>query len=174
MAGKALPRSNQEIDVEPPNRDFIKEHVAKLYGQGFERPVIARMMVEHLVGPVSPNGRQRTPEQRLSLARQKLRKWEFQQTFRDLVYASAVVKLDMATPGILKGVAQKAKRGRVDAARLALELTGRHNPKGEQQPAQVAVIISGVPRPRQVTSTNGSEQITIEANEALIREDEDV
>jgi hypothetical protein len=102
-----------------------------------------------------------------------LRRWEHQQDFRDMVYTSAVVKLDMATPGILKGVANKAKRGRVDAARLALELTGRHNPKGDQQPAQVAVIIGGVPRPRAIT-TEPDGQVIIEANEAMIAEDQDV
>jgi glucose/arabinose dehydrogenase len=90
-----------------------------------------------------------------------------------MVYASAVVKLDMSTPAILKGVAAKAKRGRVDAARLALELTGRHNPKGDQQPAQVAVIIGGVPRPRAIT-TDPDGQVIIEANEAMIAEDQDV
>jgi len=48
---------------------------------------------------------------------------------------------------ILTGIAKKAQRGRVDAARLALELTGRHNPKGEQAPTQVAIIFQGIPRP---------------------------
>ena len=122
----------------------MREHAAKLYGQGFSRAKVARIMLDHLV----PNGRDRPEEQRLSQARAKLRRWESDQKFRDLIYHKAVVDLDLATPEILQGVAKKAKRGRVDAARLALELTGRHTPKGEQTPTQVVVAINGIPRPK--------------------------
>jgi hypothetical protein len=170
MAGEALPRQNQEIVVAPPDRDTVREAAAKLYGQGYERRVVARMLLQHLTANLT----HRTEEQRMAQAKSKLRRWEFQQDFRDLIYASSVVKLDLQTPAILKGVAAKAKRGRVDAARLALELTGRHNPKGDQQPAQVAVIIGGVPRPGSVTTVQNGEAITIEASEAMISEDEDV
>lgn len=106
-------------------------------------------MVNHLV----PNGIDRPLEQRLSQARAKLRRWEHKQEFRDLIYHKAVVDLDLETPAILKGIAGKAKRGRVDAARLALEVTGRHNPKGDQAPAQVVVAINGIPRPATVVNT---------------------
>jgi len=67
--------------------------------------------------------------------------------FRDLIYHKAVVDIDLATPEILQGVVKKAKKGRVDAARFALEITGRHNPKGDGVPAQVVVAINGIPRP---------------------------
>jgi hypothetical protein len=169
MAGQAAPDENKELISAPPDRETVREHAAKLYGQGYERRVIARILLNHLV----PNGLHRPEDVRMRQARQRLRDWEHQQTFRDLVYASAVVKLDMSTPAILKGVASKAKRGRVDAARLALELTGRHNPKGDQTPAQVAVIISGVPRPV-VKQQAPDGQVIIEANEAMIAEDQDV
>jgi hypothetical protein len=145
------------------------EAAAKLYGQGYARGVIAKMMVDHLV----PGTRGRPTQYRLKQARAKLRAWEYQQDFRDLVYARAIVGLDLQAPAILKGVAGKAKRGRVDAARLALELTGRHNPKGDQAPAQVALVISGVPRPMQIQATSGDETVVI-ADEAMIGEDEDV
>jgi hypothetical protein len=107
-------------------------------------------------------------------ARTKLRKWERNQDFRDLLYVHATTLLDLETPRILQGVASKAKRGRVDAARLALEITGRHNPKGDVQPAQVALVISGVPRPAQITASSNGESITVEATEAMIHEDDEV
>lgn len=133
------------------DRKVLMEAVAKLYGRGIPRPKIARMLVDYLV----PNNRHRPPEQRYSQARSKLRKWEFTQEFRDLIYKHAVVELDLETPRILKGVAGKAKRGRVDAARLALEITGRHSPKGDIQPTQVAVVFQGVPRPPGRTTVDG-------------------
>ena len=114
-----------------------------MYGMGFPRARIARIMVDLLV----PNGVDRPLEQRLSQARGKLKRWEMNQPFRDLVYRHAVVELDMSTPAILKGIGRKARRGRVDAARLALELTGRHAPKGEQAPTTVQVVFAGIPRP---------------------------
>lgn len=145
MAGQALPeRQNETAPVEVHvDRDMVREAAAKLYGAGLERPKIARAMVDLLV----PNGRDRPLEQRLSQARNKLRKWEGDQKFRDLVYELATIKLDMATPSIFKALVKSAKKGRVDATRLVLELTGRHNPKGETAPAQVIVAINGIPRP---------------------------
>jgi len=160
MAGQAEPSDKLEIPPSPRDlrelakgdsslaapkapRDLLREAAAKLYGQGFGRAKVARILVDHLV----PNGTDRPLEQRLSQARVKLRRWEANQEFRDMIYQRAVVELDIATPGILRGISSKARRGRVDAARLALELTGRHNPKGEQAPTQVAVVFQGIPRP---------------------------
>lgn len=123
------------------------EHAAKLYGQGYARSKVARIMVNHLV----PNGMDRPLEQRLSQARAKLRRWEGKDVFRDLIYSRAVVDLDLDTPAILRGLSKRAKRGRVDAVRLALEVTGRHNPKGDSTPTQVVVAINGIPRPARHT-----------------------
>jgi hypothetical protein len=145
MAGQAEPLENQSLEASPPvpERDLVFEHAAKLYGQGYPRRKIARIMLNHLV----PNGTDRPEEQRLSQARAKLRRWEQQEKFRDLIHEKALVDLDLATPDILQGVAKKAKKGRVDAAKFALELTGRYSPKGETAPAQVVVAINGIPRP---------------------------
>jgi hypothetical protein len=145
MAGLALPEpmsDSTELEV-PVDRDTVKLAAAKLYGSGLERAKIARVMVNLLV----PNNRHRPLEQRLSQARQKLRAWEMQQGFRDLVYTHAVVKLDMATPSIFNALVKSARKGRVDASRLVLELTGRHNPKGDTTPTQVIVAFNGMPRP---------------------------
>lgn len=148
---------------------MVREAAAKLYGQSISRPKIARILVDHLV----PNNRHRPLEQRLSQARTKLRQWERDPKFRDLVYDLSVVKLDLATPEILGGVARKAKAGRVDAARLALEITGRHNPKGDNAPAQVIIAFDGIPRPQaQAVKALGPE--TIVATDEMVTEDEDV
>jgi hypothetical protein len=63
-----------------------------------------------------------------------------------MIYAAAIQNLDMDLPAILEGMSKKA-RTRVDAARLVLEVTGRHNPRGEQQPPNITVQIANLPRP---------------------------
>jgi hypothetical protein len=93
------------------------------------------------------DGVARTEEQKMSHCTQKLRRWEYSQEFRDLVYKYAVVDLDMDTPAILTGLAKRAKRGRVDAARLALELSGRHSKEGDAAPVNVTVNLANVARP---------------------------
>jgi hypothetical protein len=65
-----------------------------------------------------------------------------------MVWQHAVVELDMSTPAILRGVAAKAKRGRVDAAKLALSITGRHQEKSSDIPTAVTINLNGVPRPQ--------------------------
>lgn len=82
--------------------------------------------------------------------RVRLRRWEETQWFRDAVYDSAMILTDMDIPRVLNGVRARARRGRTDAARLVLEVTGRHNPKGESSaPAVVQISFGGdVPRPQ--------------------------
>lgn len=124
--------------------DDIRETAARLYGRGFRRTQIARALLDHLY---PADGAARTQEQRLSTAVHKLRRWEYSQEFRDLVYRYAVVDLDMDTPAILTSLGKRAKRGRVDAARLALELTGRHSKDSESGPVNVTVNLANVARP---------------------------
>lgn len=124
--------------------DEVRETVARLYGRGFSRAQIARAMMDHLY---PTNGVARTDEQKLATVGKKLRRWEYNQEFRDLVYKYAVVDLDMDTPAILAGLGRRAKRGRVDAARLALELTGRHSKDAENGPVNVTVNLANVARP---------------------------
>jgi hypothetical protein len=187
MAGQAEPSPKSELDigsgdlrVRPggnEHRDRVREAAAKLYGQGFERKHIARMMVEYLGGAKTfEDGVPRPLEQRLSQARTRLRGWEADQAFRDMIYNLAVVKLDLQTPAILGGIAKKAKKGRVDAARLALEITGRHNPKGDQVPTQIALVVEGVPRPVRAKAVTADGEVVVELNghEILEEPDEDV
>lgn len=153
LAGVDQPGAEIESDSQAPenpeifrpDRSEVRLAAAKLYGQGYKRPQIARILRPHLITDMMLG---RPMDQQLSTARAKLRRWERDQKFRDLIYGGAVIKLDLEMPSIFKGIASKAKRGRVDAARLALEITGRHNPKGDQAPTQIALVVNGVPRPR--------------------------
>ena len=122
----------------------LQHHAARLYGTGMKRAQIARALIDYL----SPTSRGKPMEQRMALARTKLRRWERRQLFRDEVYKHAVMEVDMNVPGVLQGVIKKARRGRVDAARLVLEVTGRHNPKGDTAAPAVIVHIDGIPRPQ--------------------------
>lgn len=148
MAGRAelTPKSeNSEAALPEPleDPDRIKKHVAKLYGQGLTRSQIARAMVKYLA-----SNNERPLEQQLQSVRGKLRRWERDQAFRDLVWDQAVIDLDMSTPQILRGLQRSAKRGRVDAAKLALEVTGRHVTKGEQTAPNIVIAFNGIPRPQ--------------------------
>lgn len=130
--------------IAPMEWDDVRETVARLYGRGFRRMQIARAMLDHLY---PQDGVARTEEQKLASVGKKLRRWEYNQEFRDLVYKYAVVDLDMDTPEILAGLGRRAKRGRVDAARLALELTGRHSKESDNGPVNVTVNLANVARP---------------------------
>ena len=122
----------------------LQLQVATAYGHGMSRREIAKAYLEHLV----PHTVGQPMEYRLTRARSTLRRWERKQNFRDKVYSSAITNVDMAMPAVLNGVVQRAVRGRVDAARLALEITGRHNPKGETNAPVVVVAIDGINRPQ--------------------------
>jgi len=139
MAGRAEIAPNLEFDGD---RDRLREVAARLYGQGMPRRDIAVALLDQLV----PNGHHRPRAERLKQARGKLRDWERDPKFRDLLWSIALIQTDMQTPQIVQGLVAKAKRGRVDAAKLALELTGRYTAKGENQPTQVAVVFNGIQR----------------------------
>lgn len=121
-------------------RHKLQIAAAKLYGRGLSRTQVAQALRDHLSHSKLPEARHRN-------AMAKLGRWELTESFRDMVYQHAVVKLDMATPGILQGLGRRARRGRVDAARLALELTGRHVPKGDSHPTQIVLAMGNIPRP---------------------------
>ena len=122
----------------------LQQHVAELYGRGFRRAQIAKALAPHIC-------EQRDDEDRakhLKRVRATLLGWERTKWFRDLVWEGAGRRLDMETPAILQAVANSAKRGRVDAARLALEVAGRHVPNETRIVTAVQVnIANGLPRP---------------------------
>src|SRR5262245_27501643 len=132
------------------------EHAAvRLYGHGRGRNTVAEMLAKYMGGKTA--------------AMKRIRAWEETQWFRDAVYDYAMVKADMAVPQVLNGVQSRAKRGRVDAARLMLEVTGRHNPKGEAAvPAVIQINFGGaIPRP-----DNRPQQLEEAIEDAEVVEDE--
>lgn len=136
------PKAAASLAIE--EHDKIRLAIAKLYLKGMTRNQIAHKACRWLV---NERMRERPIDQQVKRARQKLARWEQSEEFRNLIYGLAITGLDLRTPAIINGIASKAEAGRVDAARLALELTGRHNPKGDNQPTAVVIQVNGVPRP---------------------------
>lgn len=59
-----------------------------------------------------------------------------------------MISADMRTPNIMAGVVRKAEEGRVDAAKLALSITGRYTEQGDVQATQVNIVFGAdIPRP---------------------------
>jgi len=121
----------------------VQAAVVRLYAAGRPRAVIAK-----LLGPkVYP----KMPENlAIKSFRAQIIRWEDTQWFRDAVYDQSMAKLDVDSAKIMRAVSNRAQRGRVDAARLAFELTGRHNPRGEQAAAAIVQINLQSPIPRPV------------------------
>jgi|SRR5215471_1358291 len=114
----------------------VRLQAARLLAAGFQPKKVATSMVRYL----SPAGNETS-------AYYKLRRWMHRdKAFRDLIYEQSVLRLDLNSPDILDGIRRSARRGRVDAARLALELTGRHV-KEEATITQVNVVLNNIPRP---------------------------
>lgn len=121
----------------------VQAMAAQLIGRGYSTGYVAGRLVDYIITkstkPLSSRKKQ---------ARARIRAWSKTQEFRDMVYETAVVRLDLETPLILQGIGRKARAGRVDAAKLALEVTGRHNPKGDDTYTHVSVEFNGIPRPQ--------------------------
>jgi hypothetical protein len=133
------------------------EYVAvRMYAAGKRRLKVAEVLGPRFFPELEPL------EARKRMVK-RLRRWEETQWFRDWVWNYSMVESEMEIPTILRGVRSRAKRGRVDAARLVLEVTGRHNPRGEQSaPAVVQITFGGsVPRPghRFADQPNGREAL---------------
>lgn len=69
--------------------------------------------------------------------------------FRDHLWDKVLIDLDAAAPAIVNGVAKRAAKGRVDAAKFALELAGRYDPRPDSQVnVPVTVVLGQIPRPQ--------------------------
>lgn len=145
LAVPARKESNDSYGLElirPEWRPIVRR-AAELYGLAYSRKQIAHAIKDELY-----KGRTWPADVRYKNARNRLKKWEGEKWFRDLVYQKSVVELDMQTPAILRGVAHAAKRGRVDAAKLSLAITGRYVEKSDNQPATVTINLQTIPRPQ--------------------------
>jgi hypothetical protein len=122
----------------------LEKTVVELYGRGVRRREVARVLLGHLC---PPDG-EMTRQERMRVANRRLKAMEERKWFRDRLWDYALLRADLDTPAILAGVVRKAKRGRVDAAKLALGITGRYEERGEVNATQVTVVFGGdIPRP---------------------------
>lgn len=161
-ATKRSPKRRESVEVEPTRLKIVEKpssakdevtalqyQVIQMLARGRLMPDIARKFQHQLAG------HEPDPQKRLKKARIRVRKWMGTQKFRDLLWEESVIGLDLETPLILNGVSRKAQAGRIDAARLALEITGRHAPNAEVTPASININFGGVPRPRRTLPTAG-------------------
>jgi len=135
----------------------VQLRAARMMARGTPIALVARKLADWIV----PNEPVR--EKQLQKARNRLRSWGRTQAFRDAIWEEAVGRLDAKSGEILEGIARKAASGRVDAARLAMEVTGRHSPHTEIQPAQVNVVFEGVPRPQSPKEIAEAEVVDVDA-----------
>ena len=139
--------------------------VIQLLAHGYTIPEVARKM-DHILVPHELNR-----EKRLKKARQRIRIWMATQKMRDLLWEETMIGLDLDSPKIVRGISRKAQAGRVDAARLALEMNGRHAPQAEVQPAQINIAFGDIPRPQR-SITDGHDVVDADPDEIVeIEED---
>lgn len=162
-----LPPSLESASLPPP--DKVKLAAARLYSQGYKRGEIVNLLLHHLSPRSKWKGRD-LGRHKIS-ASMKLQRWEKEPEFRDMVWNNGVVQADLRGPAVLGAMVKKAERGNVLAARLALEITGRHNPKGESAPSQIAIVFSDMVRP--VLDQAAPQAITAEAVDAEAVEEPD-
>jgi hypothetical protein len=124
--------------------DRVQLAAAELFGRGWSRASVARKLEWYILRPAERKERQ---VKRRSRAMRRLRQWERRNHFRDACWQYSLQHTDMKSGAILHGVARRAMAGRVDAAKFALELTGRYTPKGMDQPTAVQIVVNSVPRP---------------------------
>lgn len=129
----------------------VQALAAQLMGSGMTVSQVAERLVDYIIQKQPKLSR----KDRLKRARTRVRSWSKRQKFRDAMYDTAVVALDLKSPAILQGLAKKAMAGRVDAAKMALAITGRYAEKGEVQATHVEVVFSGVPRPTRIYDVDG-------------------
>jgi hypothetical protein len=160
VAAPTKKRAKQSLSKRPD----VQLAAIRLLGAGKTRAAVADILAPHVYPQIFPQD----PREAKRRVRKKIRMWEETQWFRDAVYDSALADLDADLPQILKGMGKRARR-RVDAARLALEVTGRHNPRGEQAaPTAIQINFGGaLPRP------GNRPQIEAVDGEVVAEEDDD-
>ena len=143
----------------------LQVRVVQMLARGYTIPEVARKYVEYLVP------QEMSRDKKLKRARYKVRSWMMSHKMRDLLWEETMIGLDLDSPQIVRGIARKAKAGRVDAARLSLEMTGRHAPQAEIQPATINIAFGDIPRPRRAI-TDGHDVVDVDPDE-IVEVDDD-
>lgn len=135
-AGKTITKANETFGPER------KAKIMSLLYRGYTAEEIAL----HLAGKRNRYFRHlRGRIQRMALADE-----EFSTALGQQATGAAIMEL----PAIMDGVIRRAKRGRVDAAKLIFEMTGLHNPKvSHEHTGDIQITLASVPRPERVPTT---------------------
>jgi hypothetical protein len=166
-AKRAVKRELTIVDKPSPKaNEFTPVQMAALemIARGEMMSDIVRRLQYHICGHEPDR------KKRLKKTRQRLRMWLSSQKFRDALWDEAVLQLDIDSPRILQGVSRKAQAGRIDAAKLALEITGRHAPNAEVTPAQIHINFGDIPRPQ--NQLDGRVDLELDPDE-VVEVDED-
>jgi hypothetical protein len=119
----------------------LQSAAAELYAKGWPRETIARALAKAFWDERDIDSNL------LRKIRANLKSWEGGLSFRDLIWNLSVQDLDLQTPLINAAVGNRAKRGDVPAAKLALEIAGRYASKEQSITAVQVVLDSSIPRP---------------------------
>lgn len=128
----------------------LETAIVELYGRGVNRKAIVVALLDRIAPPKYED---ETILARKRRAHQRLRALERRPWFRDKLWELAMVFTDLELGEVMKGVVREGKKGRVDAARLALEVTGRHDPHRDATPSNIQVHFGFLPRPERTHVT---------------------
>jgi hypothetical protein len=82
--------------------------------------------------------------------RQILRRWRTEAGFQSMILQATKGELHLNLGAITSGLARRAKAGRPDAAKLALEFSGAHNPRMQHEHSGDIAIHLELPRPKAI------------------------
>jgi hypothetical protein len=138
---KALTQHTNEVPTSLLERlPALERRAVELYGRGYKRREAARVLMKYFKG--------QTRELKMRKALNFLRRAEQNQMFRDALWEQALVYVDMSSFPIARAMVRHGVRGKVDAAKFALELSGRYtNNSGERSPQVTINFGSSIPRP---------------------------
>lgn len=120
---------------------------ASLLAGGYTRNQVVDILTEHDLPDELPSST--IFKKRRVRNSKQFKLWFLDHRFRDRVYELSLADLDMSSPDILKALGKQSKKGNVSAIRLALEVTGRHDPHADRDfNPVVQVVFNGIPRPK--------------------------
>ena len=146
QAGRQNPKELNPLEELP----AFEQWFCRQLFEGHSRYDVARYLVKRRHARfLPPDGAKYNAgtERHVEYVAYRLRDLEYSAEVRNALWHMTMVWVDRHGQDIMAGVVRKAKTGRVDAAKFALEVAGRYTPRGDTQAAVVQVHIDGVPRP---------------------------
>jgi hypothetical protein len=93
--------------------------------------------------------------------RARFRYWVYNNVeFQTRLLAQAKGEAALQATAAMPAVGRRAQRGRVDAAKLLLEVSGMHNPKVQHEHSgDIKVTLATMPRPKAVETVDGNDEV---------------